>query len=153
MRLGIKIHSIILSFTCHGLNKLSPTHTHPLKTICEFSKPYELLIFELELLIKCWIWIGKKIHSIILSFTCHGLRNVPLLIHIHSKHLWIFETLWVIIFWVRVTCKMLIVNWQKIHSIILSFTCHGLRNFPPLIHIPSKPFVNFQNPMSYYFLS
>ena len=24
--------------------------------------------------------------------------------------------------------------------------------FPPLIHIPSYPFVNFQNPTSYYFL-
>ena len=52
---------------------------------------------------------------------------------------WIFETLWVIIFWVRVTHKMLNVNWEKIHSIILSVTCHGLRNFPLLIHIPSKP--------------
>ena len=41
----------------------------------------------------------------------------------------------------------------KIHSIILSVTCHGLRNFPPLIQIPSYPFVNFQNPTSYYFLS
>ena len=53
---------------------------------------------------------------------------------------WIFETLWVIIFWVRVTHKMLNVNWEKIHSIILSLTCHGFRNFPPLIHIPSYPF-------------
>ena len=69
--------------------------------------------------------------------------------HIHS---WIFETLRVIIFWVRVTHKMLNVNWEKIHSIILSVTCHGLRNFPLLIHIPSKPFMNFWNPMSYYFL-
>ena len=81
------------------LKKLSPTHTHPLISICEFSKPYELLFFEL------------------------------------------------------VTHKKLNVNWEKIHSIILFVTCHGLINFPPLIHIPSKPFVNFQNPMSYYFLS
>ena len=42
------------------LKKLSPTHTHPLKTIREFSKPCELLFFELESLIKCWMWIGKK---------------------------------------------------------------------------------------------
>ena len=54
-------------------------------------------------------------------------------------HLWIFKTLWVIIFWVRVTPKILNVNCIKIHSIILSFTCHGLRNFPcsytsPCIH-------------------
>ena len=74
-----KIHSIILSVTCHGLrnfspynkwgdvyniinniichlswlNKLSPTHTHPLKTIREFLRPYELLFFELESLVKC----------------------------------------------------------------------------------------------------
>ena len=49
-----------------------------------------------------------------------------------------FKTLRVIIFWVRVTHKMLNVNWEKIHSIILCVTCHGLRNFPWLIHIPSK---------------
>ena len=44
-------------------------------------------------------------------------------------------------------------NCIKIYSIILSVTCHSLRNFPPLIHIPSYPFMNFQNPASYYFLS
>ena len=44
-------------------------------------------------------------------------------------------------------------EFKKIDSIILSVTCHGLRNFPPLIHIPLFPFVNFQNPTSYYFLS
>ena len=66
--------------------------------------------------------------------------------HIHS---WIFKILQVIIFWVRVPCKMLNLNWKKIHSIILFVTCHGLRNFPPLIHIPSYPFVNFWQAMSY----
>ena len=70
--------------------------------------------------------------------------------HIHS---WIFEAQQVIIFWVRVTHKMLNVNWEKIHSVILSVTCHGLRNFPQLIHIPSKLFMNFQNLVSYYVLS
>ena len=90
-----KIHSVIISLTLSWLKKLSPTHTHPLKTSHEFSKPYELLFSEL------------------------------------------------------VTCKMLNVNWEKIHSIILSVTCHGLRNFPLLIHIPSNPFVNFWNPTSY----
>ena len=44
-------------------------------------------------------------------------------------------------------------NWKKIHSIILSVTFHSLRKFPPLIDIPSYPFVNFQNPMCYYFVS
>ena len=48
-----KIHSIILSLTCHGLRNFAPTHTHPLKPICEFSKPYELLFSELESLVKC----------------------------------------------------------------------------------------------------
>ena len=47
---------------------------------------------------------------------------------------------------------MLNVNCIKIYSIILSVTCHGLRNFPLLIHIPRYPFVNFQNPMSNYCL-
>ena len=111
-------------------------------------------IFETLWVIIFWVGVThkmlnvnwEKIHSIILSLTCHGLRNIPLLIHIPSQfmkspqnHSWIFETLWVIIFWVGVTHKMLNVNWEKIHSIILSLTCHGLRNFTPLIHIPSKP--------------
>ena len=76
--------------------------------------------------------------------------------HSHtSPHicLWIFETLQVIISWVWIIHKRLNVNWKKIHSIILSVTCHYLRNFPLFIHIPSYPFVNFQNPKSYYFLS
>ena len=72
-------------FHLSWFNKLSPTHTHPLKTICEFSKPYELLFFELVLLVKSWLWLGIKIHSIILSLSCHGLINFPPLIHIHSK--------------------------------------------------------------------
>ena len=61
---------------CHlsWLKKLSPAHTHPLKTICEFSKPYELLFSELESL-KMLNVNWEKIHSIILSVTCHGLRN------------------------------------------------------------------------------
>ena len=43
------------NFICHlsWFKKLSPAHTHPLKTIHEFSKPYELLFFELESLVKC----------------------------------------------------------------------------------------------------
>ena len=47
------------NFICHlsWLKKLSPTHTHPLISICEFLKPYQLLFFDLESLIKCWMWI------------------------------------------------------------------------------------------------
>ena len=48
-------------------------------------------------------------------------------------------------------CIKLNVNWEKIHSIILAVTCHGLGNFLLLIHIPSHSFMNFQNPTSYYF--
>ena len=39
-------------------------------------------------------------------------------------------------------------NCKTNHSIILSVTCHSLQNFPPLIHSPSYPFVNFQNTIS-----
>ena len=44
-----------LKILCHlsWFIKLSSTHTHPLISICEFSKPYELLFFELESLVKC----------------------------------------------------------------------------------------------------
>ena len=49
----------------------------------------------------------KKIHSIILSVTCHSLRNFPSLIHIPHIHSWIFKTLWVIISWVWVIHKMI----------------------------------------------
>ena len=47
------------NFICHlsWLKKLSPTHTYPLISIHEFLKPYHLLFFELESLIKCWMWI------------------------------------------------------------------------------------------------
>ena len=140
---------------CHlsWFQKLSPTHTHPLISIHEFSKPCELLFSELESLIKSWMWIGKKIDSIILCVTCHGFRNFPPLIHIPSQPFMNFWNPASYFFWVRVTNKMLNVNWEKIHSIILCVTCHGFRNFPLLIHIPSQPFVNFWNPASYYFLS
>ena len=39
-----KIHSIILSVTCHGLRNFAPAHTHP----HELLKLYELLFFEFE---------------------------------------------------------------------------------------------------------
>ena len=66
-------------------------------------------------------------------------------------HLWILEALWVIIFWVRVTHKMLNVNWEKIHSIILSVTCHGLRNFAPTHTHPLKPIREFLKPYKLLF--
>ena len=148
-----KIHSIILSVTCHGFRNLPLTHTHPLTTICEFLKPWWVIIFWVRVTHKMLNVNWEKIHSIILCVTCHGLRNFTPLIHIPPKPFMNFETLWVIIFWVGVTRKMLNVNWKKIHSVILSVTCHGLGNLPPFIHIPSYPFVNFSKPISYYFLS
>ena len=41
---------------------LYSTHTHPLISIHELSKPYELLFLEFESFIKGWMWIGKRIH-------------------------------------------------------------------------------------------
>ena len=116
------------------LKKLPTTHTHPLILIHEFSKPYKLLFFELESLIKCLNVNWEKIYSI-LSVTCHGLRNS--LTHTHPlKTIHEFLKPYKLLFSdVRVTRKMLNMNWEKIHSIILSVTCHGLRNFPLLIHI------------------
>ena len=72
------------NFICHlsWFKKLSPTHTHPLISIYEFSKPYKLLFLEFESFIKRLNVNCIKIHSTILSVTCHGLRNFPPLIHI-----------------------------------------------------------------------
>ena len=43
------------------LKEHPPTHTHPLISIHEFSKPYELLFFEFESFINGWMQIGKKL--------------------------------------------------------------------------------------------
>ena len=59
-----KIHSVILSVTCHGLRNFASAHTHPPKTIHEFSKPYELLFSELESLIKLY-------KNLLNNFICH----------------------------------------------------------------------------------
>ena len=46
--------------------KHPPTHTHPLISIWEFSKPYELLFLEFELLVKwkCELW-NKSLNNFI----------------------------------------------------------------------------------------
>ena len=93
-----------------------------------------------------------KIHSIILSLTCHGLRNfAPDSYTSPQNHLWIFETLWVIIFWVRVTHKMLNVNCIKIHSII--FICHlsWLKKLSPAHTHPLKAICEFLKPYKLLF--
>ena len=48
------------NFICHlsWFKKFPPTHTHPLVSIREFSKPYELLFLEFESFIKGWMWIA-----------------------------------------------------------------------------------------------
>ena len=142
----IQIHSIILSVKCHGLRNFPHSYTSPRRPFVNFWHPisyfFWVRVTHKMLNVNC-----MKIHSIILSVTCHDLRNFPPLIHIPSKHLWIFDTLQVFFFIVRVTHKMLNVNCMKIHSIILSVTCHSLRNFLPVTHIPLYPLMNFWNPM------
>ena len=51
----VKFKISLNNFICplSWLEKISPTHTHPLISICEFLKPYKLLYFDLESLIKC----------------------------------------------------------------------------------------------------
>ena len=135
------------------LNKLSPhSYTSPHIHLWIF-KPYELLFLGFEPFVKYKIWIVKRKSLNNLSVTWHGLGNFPHSYPCSHIHLRIFGTLWVIIFLVWVICKWLNANWEKIDPVILCFTCHSLINFSPIIHIPSYPFVNFQNPMSHYFLS
>ena len=165
------------NFICHlsWLKKLSLTHTNSLTSICEIFKTLQVIIFWVRVTRKitrtfnliniiCDNWwlhtlnmVECELHKNSLNnFICHlsWLKKLPP--HSYKSphiHLWILKTLRVIIFWVRVTHKMLNVNCISIYPIILSVTCHGLINFPSLIHFPSYPFVNFQNPISYYFLS
>ena len=92
------------SFICYlsWLRKLSPTHTHPLISICEFSKPYELLFLEFESFIKCKIWMVKKSLN---NFICHlsWLKKLSLT---HSHPLISISGFSVIISWVWVICIM-----------------------------------------------
>ena len=140
------------NFICHfsWLKKPSPdSYTSPQNHSWIFETLW--VIFWVRVTHKMLNVNWEKIHSIILSVTCHGLRNFTPFIHIPSYPFMNFQNpVSYYLFWVRVTHKILNVNCIKIHSIILCVTCHGLRNFPLLIHIPSKPFVNFWNPMSYY---
>ena len=65
--------------------------------------------------------------------------------HIYS---WTFDSLRVIIFWVRVTHKVLNVNWEKIHSIILSATLSWLKKLSPTHDFvtPPHPFMTHPTP-------
>ena len=163
-----KIHSIILCVTCYGLRNFVPAHTHPLKTSHEFLKSYEIIFWvrvthkmlnvnweKIHSIILCVTCHGLRNFPLLIHIPSYPFMNFwnPINFmcdlswlkkffpcsytspHIHS---WIFKTLWVIIFWVRVTHKMLNMNWEKIHSIILCVTCHGLRNFAPTHTHPLK---------------
>ena len=60
------------NFMCHlsFLKKLSPTHTHPLISIHEFLKPYELLFLEFESFVKVECELEIKSLN---NFMCHFL--------------------------------------------------------------------------------
>ena len=148
----IKIHSIILSFTCHGFKKLSPTHTHPLKTICEFSKPYKLLIFELELLIKCWIWIGKKISLNNFIFHLSWFEKLSPT-HTHPlKTICEFSKPYeLLVFEFRVTHKMLNVNWDKISLNNFIFHLSWFEKLSPTHTHPLKTICEFSKPYELLF--
>ena len=111
---------------CHlsWLKKLSLTDTHPLKPICEFLIAYELLFSELESLIKCLNlnWKKNSLNNFYLSLVM-ARETFPYSYTSPYIHLWIFKTLWVIIFWV----------WVLTHPT------------PPL-HDPSHPFMTHPHP-------
>ena len=89
------------------LKKLSPAHTHPLKTHHEFSKPYVwVIIFWVRVTHKMLNVNWEKIHSIILCHLSWLKKLCPCSYTSPQNHSWIFETLRVIIFWLRVTHKM-----------------------------------------------
>ena len=139
---------------CHlpWFKKHFPIHTHPPTSICESLKHLGVNLF--------WVWVickrlnvyWKKNDSIILSVTCHSLRNFLPLIHIPSYPFMNFGNPR-IDYWVWVICKKVECELEKNWLNILSDTCHCLRNFSLLIHVPSYPFMNFWYPMIDYFLS
>ena len=53
-RLNGNWKKLLYNFICHlsFLKKLSPTHTPPLISICEFLKPYNLLFLKFESFVK-----------------------------------------------------------------------------------------------------
>ena len=113
------------NFICHlsFLKKLSPTHKHSLVCIHEFLKHYELYFLSLSHLKKRWNVNWKNIPAIILSVTCHSLRNFCPLIHISPyPFINLFETLQVIISCVWVIHKGSNVNCKK--NSLNNVICH-----------------------------
>ena len=137
------------------LEKLSPAHTHSLKTFRQFLKTLWVIIFWVRVTHKILNvnWEKNSLNNFIshLSWFSETFPNSYTSPYIHS---WIFKNPASYYFFeLESLIKSWMWIWEKIHSMILSLTCHGFRNFPLLIHIHSQPFVNFWNPMSYYFLS
>ena len=128
---------------------------------CSYTSPQtHLWIFKTLRVIIFWVRVTHKMLNVnweknsLNNFICHLSWFKKLCPYSYTSphiHLWIFETLWVIIFWVRVTHKMLNLNWEKIHSIILSVTCHGLRNFAPTHTHPLKTICEFFRPYELLF--
>ena len=139
------------------LEKLSPTHTHPLISIREFLKPYELLFFELrvthkKLNVNFSTWIT---HPPTPTWPTQPLHDPP-----HHTPAWhtpphLYMTHPTPLLHDPPTTPLhdpphpIKWNFMKIHSIILSVTCHSLRNFLPLTHIPLYPLMNFWNLMGW----
>ena len=73
------------NFICHlsWFRKLSPTHIHPLISICEFSKPYKLLFLEFESFVNSWMWIGKKSLNNFISHFSFLKKLSPIHTHPH----------------------------------------------------------------------
>ena len=137
------------------LKKLSPNHTNPPISICEFSKPYQLFFLEFESFIKCKIWIVKKSLN---NFISHlsWLRKLSLT-HTHPlisicKFLKPYELLFFEFGSFVNGWKQIGKNWLSNFICYLSFLKKLSPNHthPPIsISTISK----CQNHISYYFLS
>ena len=130
-----KIHLITLSVTCHSIRNFSPLIHNPSYSFVNF---WNSTIDYFLSLSHSWKIECKLENNSLNNFICH-LSFHKKLFPTHTQPL-------------ISICEWLNVNWKTIHSIILSVTCHSLRNFPLFIHIPSYPFVNFWDPKSHYFL-
>ena len=131
-----KIHSITLSVTCHSIRNFSPLIHNPSYPFVNF---WNSTIDYFLSLSHSWKIESELENNSLNNFIC------PLSFH---KKLFPTHTQCLISI-----CEWLNVNWKTIHLIILSVTCHSIRNFPLFIHIPPYPFMYIWNPTSYYFLS
>ena len=136
------------NFICHlsFLTKLSPNHTPPLISICEFLKPYKILFLEFESFVKAWIWIGKK--NSLNNCTCHlsflkklsGNHPYPLISI--CEFLKPYKLLFLKFEWLNV-------NWKK--NSLNNFICYlsWLRKLSPTHTYPLISICELLNPTSY----